>query len=169
MKASEIKIEAAKGEDRFTMSRGSFRYRRKTGRKHRLSAEEAGLTVKAEGKLTRIDVKGAGDYNRYFITISTEARHFYGCGETYSAFDLAGEKVRIWVAEHQNSRRIGKKLIRQKLTGVHPDHVGKFSEYESYFAMPVFSTDTKEFVLVETNRFAVFDFTVGGQVTIETE
>lgn len=192
----EIRIEAARGEDRFSMSHGSFRYRRKTGRKRRLSIEEAGLLVErlraVEGEqstesvgavdleealkdggtgLFRISMKGLSDrgFNRYFITLPTAARHFYGCGETYSALDLAGEKVRIWVAEHQNSRRIGKKLIRQKLTGVHPDHVGKFSEYESYFAMPVFVTDAKEFVYVKTDRFAVFDFSVSGQVTVETE
>ena len=41
----EIRIEAARGEDRFSMSHGSFRYRRKTGRKRRLSIEEAGLLV----------------------------------------------------------------------------------------------------------------------------
>ena len=192
----EIRIEAARGEDRFSMSHGSFRYRRKTGRKRRLSIEEAGLLVErlraVEGEqstesvgavdleealkdggtgLFRISMKGLSDrgFNRYFITLPTAAKHFYGCGETYSALDLAGEKVRIWVAEHQNSRRIGKKLIRQKLTGVHPDHVGKFSEYESYFAMPVFVTDAKEFVYVKTDRFAVFDFSVSGQVTVETE
>ena len=95
--------------------------------------------------------------------------HFYGCGETYSKFDLKGENVRIWVAEHQNSKRIGGKILREKLTGRHPKHVLPFRKYESYYAQPTFVSSAKYFIHVDTNAYSEFDFTADRSITLHLQ
>ena len=82
-----------------------------------LSASKA----QAGSSQTVSEQAGGTGFNRFWISVPTsETEHIYGCGETYSKLDLKGEKVRIWVAEHQNARRIGCKLIKEKLFGKRP-------------------------------------------------
>ncbi len=40
-----------------------------------------------------------------------------GGGEVHSALDLKGQRIRIFVAEHQNANRIGRKILRAGLLG----------------------------------------------------
>lgn len=92
--------------------------------------------------------------------------HIYGCGETYSELDLKGQNVRIWVAEHQNTGRISKKIIKEKLLGKHPDKKLSFDKYESYYAQPTFVSSDKYYVHCDINAYSEFDFTDAGKITL---
>lgn len=191
----KISLVAGKGQNAFTMSRGSFKYRKKTvwGGILRLAMVETVDEstkwlhfddVKGE-ELYYIEVKNDGDkqtftvkptkentteYNRFKLIIPASAdEHFYGCGETYSEFDLKGKRVRIFVAEHQNAKRIGMKLIKQKLTGKHYERTLAFNKYESYYAQPTFTSSRKYYVHAELNEYSEFDFTKPGKITFYTQ
>lgn len=186
----ETKLQVSVGENRFTMKRGSFRYREKErdraelpakeiiekekgfdlifengARRCMLSAEECGGLIRV--RLT--PAEGSG-FNRFKLTLSVApGLHYYGCGEIHSVPDLKGEKVRVFVAEHQNASRIGKKLIRTALRGKVPEKSRPLTQYESYYAQPTFVTSDKWFFHAETTRFCEFDFTTSGQVILRLQ
>lgn len=170
------------GEDSFKMSRGSFKFGEKVKTKKAMYLENASytdenialdltdkkseikarLTIKSFDEKIKItpEIVSGGELNRMWIRIpATQDEHIYGCGETFTKFDLRGEKVRIWVAEHQNASRIAKKIIRDTLTGSHPNHIGKFLSYESYYAQPTFVSSEKYFVHIDADCYMDFDFT----------
>ena len=176
-----IRLEIGSGENHFSMNRGSFMYKQRhrgyrslvfvekaeTSDGYQLiyrdpvSQKEIRLVAKRED--TRLVVSWQGDIpegvNRFRVHIPTNTNeHIYGCGETYSKLDLKGELVRIWVAEHQNTRRISGKLIREKLRGKRPEKTLPFVKYESYYAQPTFVSDDKYFIHVDTNAYSEFDF-----------
>ncbi len=180
------------GEKDFKMSRGSFTYKDKTRQHVRLKKtgsqtyadglellfsdgvlEEAyRLSVtESDGKVfVKFQMPKGAKWNRFSYTVPTNPKeHIYGCGETYSTLDLKGEKVRIWVAEHQNAGRIGKKMIREKLFGKKPEKVLPFSKYESYYVQPTFVSSDKYYVHVNTGSYAEFDFCRPECVTFHTE
>ena len=182
-----MKLAVGHGANDFTMERGSFDYKKKTDLKKELektacTQTQAGgyiLTFKdADGFEYKMEVRSedgfikadyAGDcpagINRFFITLPSEPdEHFYGCGETYSKFNLKGENVRIWTAEHQNIARTSKKFekIRQEggYSGLLP-----FDEYESYYAQPTFTSGRKYFFHAFTDGYCEFDFTDDNEFT----
>lgn len=184
-----MEVEVAFGENKFSMSRGSFKYRQKvkerrklhlkskekTDRGYRLTYEDpsAGqehvflLTQEKEKITLAYEGEEKRDVNRYWLTFSSNpGEHFYGCGETYSKLDLQGEKVRIWVAEHQNTSRISKKIIKEKLFGKHPEKTLDFGKYESYYAQPTFVSSEKYYVHCDVNTYSEFDFTRPGKITL---
>ena len=187
-----IRMEIGTGKNCFSMKRGSFVYRQKNVRMQKLylrkkAALPDGFELHYESKAGRyagkICVKVQENrlqivcrdmpfskVNRYRLIFPTnQGEHIYGCGETYSKLDLKGEKVRIWVAEHQNTRRISSKILREKLLGKHPERTLAFSAYESYYAQPTFVSSDKYFVHVNTNAFAEFDFSNRGQIVLELQ
>lgn len=180
---SGLTLSCAYGRDQFSMSHGSFHYKRKEWGEKQLLRQEGDpfLFRDASGALSFrlhqewLTGEGSGichiyftrertgrtakEPNRFTLTLPAEAKErIYGCGETYVRLNLKGEKVRIFVAEHQNAGRIGKKLIREKILGRHPEHVMPFSAYESYYAQPTFVSGLCYFVHVNTKRYAEFDF-----------
>ncbi len=187
MQASELgffegmSLSVGAGESRFTMQRGSFRYRQRIARRLDLRPEgreetdgavmlwfghpslsgRIGLRIEeADGRL-RLSLALPEDapWNRFRLCFPADpAEHIYGCGEVYSTLDLKGERVRIWVAEHQNAKRIGGKLIREKLFGRRPDRILPFGRYESYHAQPTFVSSGKYYIHAETAAYAEFDF-----------
>ena len=185
-----MEVSVGFGENHFTMSHGSFRYRQKISRKRRLvltgkektgngylltyqDKKESGKTVcqfRVSVEDTQIRVAADGEdagYNRYWITFDTNPKeHIYGCGETYSEFDLKGQNVRIWVAEHQNTRRISTKIIREKVLGKHPQRTLAFERYESYYAQPTFVSSDKYFVHCNVNAYSEFDFRKADKITL---
>ncbi len=190
---NSLELAVAVGENRFTMTRGSFSYKQKTGKPVRLTREhtvrtEDGVAIayagtspeerytlfvseEAGGRLkARLAYAGIAEkmpHNRFFVSFPADPdEHIYGCGETYSAFDLKGESVRIFVAEHQNSDRIGKKMIREKLLGKDPDRILPFDRYESYYAQPTFVSSRKYFVHADVTGYAEFDFREPGRTTL---
>ena len=175
------------------MSRGSFKYKQKISGKRKLTLQNQEKTE--EGYLlTYVDPKGSSakeqvhqfavtqqgsqirlayvgeekpGVNRYWLTFVTNPKeHIYGCGETYSELDLKGQNVRIWVAEHQNTGRISKKIIKEKLLGKHPDKKLSFDKYESYYAQPTFVSSDKYYVHCDINAYSEFDFTDAGKITL---
>lgn len=125
--------------------------------------------------------------NRFFITIPSDAsEHFYGCGETYSEWDLKGQKVRIFTAEHQNSKRIAEKVekirkIREGSERGAEEGVKEgsavsgyggnafklpFDQYESYYVQPTVVSSEKYFLHCDTDRFMQFDFTKEDSTTL---
>ena len=186
----QIEIYAGVGSNNYTMSRGSFKYKQSfesrytlLKRVHRVEhelfsaifecrGEQFHFAVSEDGGILtgKLDVPEGTVHNRYRITFPVEkGLHFYGCGEVHSAFDLAGKKVRIFVAEHQNASRIGKKLIRKGLLLPNADRALPFSQYESYYAQPTFITSGKWFFHSEAKGYSEFDFSVPGQVTYITQ
>ncbi|MBQ6414646.1 MAG: alpha-glucosidase [Butyrivibrio sp.] len=180
------------GTNDFKMSRGSFKYRQHIDQKIKLDhvasdtsenvttikfkAAHSDITVKAQittldNGITKLSFLGdTGKFNRYWITLnSNEGEHIYGCGETYSKFDLKGEKVRIFVAEHQNANRIGKKIIKEKIFGKHPEKTLSFNKYESYYAQPTFVSSEKYFIHVDVSAYSEFDFRKKDHTTLYTQ
>ncbi len=177
------------GENLFTMSRGSFKYKQRIQKKRQLvflgeESQSEGTTLVYRDEMTKSNLtfmlreddgqitlelqsEAPRGVNRYWISLNTpsEGEHYYGCGETYSEFDLSGQKIRIWVAEHQNAGRITKKIIRDRLTGPHPNRKLRFDKYESYYAQPTFVSSGKYFVHCDVNAYSEFDFRKSGEVT----
>ncbi len=176
----QIEIRVAHGNDYFRMSRGSFRYiralyNRRGLRKEKIIETEEGFRIPftdprtrttvyliVKGKDGSYDVYIEGDIeriNRYSIHLPADiSEHFYGCGETYSKFDLTGEKVRVFVAEHQNTRRIAGKIVRERVRGRRPEKTLSFPRYESYYAQPTYISSHKYFVHMNTDRYAEITF-----------
>ncbi len=178
----DAEVTVGSGVNRFTMNRGSFRYRRRIYRKRKLvrkGIEELQngfslvfrdernaiyrLNVVENGGKIRVDLvlpKDSGrQWNRFWISIPADpSEHFYGCGETYSEFDLKGQRVRIWVAEHQNTLRIADKLIREKIQGKKPEFILPFRRYESYYVQPTVVSSDGYYIHADTASYAEFDF-----------
>lgn len=176
----EMKVAVAYGENHFTMSRGSFKYNQKISKKRFLdktgplvyvdkkSGETYEFQLSDEAGRLKLELKNElpEGVNRIYISIPcNKGEHFYGCGETYSKFDLSGEKVRIWVAEHQNANRITKKILKEKVFGKHPKKTLRFDKYESYYAQPTFMSSDKYYVHCDVNAYSEFDFTKDGEIT----
>lgn len=176
------------------MSRGSFKYKQKLQWRQKceiisMNQMDGGVEIlvhekkyNTQFKLTILDNSTRQDLimervdnsdtevNRFWITFPTSAtEHIYGCGENYSEFDLKGQNVRIWVAEHQNVARISKKLIKEKLFGKKPKKKLSFDKYESYYVQPTFVSSDKYYVHVDMNQYGEFDFSKPDSITIYTQ
>ncbi len=182
-----MRVKVGEGTNDFTMSRGSFVYKQSFSYESTLEF----VDKNKEGNATKLHftdpnrkldhyfiiTEDNGDLevtyesnddaiNRYWISFAANSsEHIYGCGETYSKFDLKGENVRIWVAEHQNTNRIGRKLIRE-LLGKKPKKVLPFNKFESYYAQPTFVSSDKYFVHVYIDNYSEFNFKVLNQTTL---
>ncbi|WP_081644867.1 alpha-glucosidase [Butyrivibrio sp. AE2015] len=188
----QLELQVGSGTNDFKMSRGSFKYRQHIDQKIKLDhvssdtsenvttikfkAAHSDITVKAQittldNGITKLSFLGdTGKFNRFWIRLkSNESEHIYGCGETYSKFDLKGEKVRIFVAEHQNANRIGKKIIKEKIFGKHPEKTLSFDKYESYYAQPTFVSSEKYFIHVDVSAYSEFDFRKKDHITLYTQ
>ena len=176
------------------MKRGSFKYKHKINWKQKCKlvdtirskdfvsyvyeCEEVGerLTLKVwtdkekTGAELSSSAGSSSKINRFWFTFGTNPdEHIYGCGENYSEFDLKGQKVRIWVAEHQNVRRISRKLIKEKIRGPRPKRKLSFSKYESYYVQPTFVSSDKYYVHVDMKAYGYFDFSKPSEITIHTQ
>ena len=184
----KIKVFTGIGESAFTMKRGSFRYLQSIKQKQQLHCTSRQETP--EGiLLTYEDDQGSSctvfrlqetaeewkmacvqcpsEINRFWLSFPADPQEkIYGCTESYAKFNLKGEKVRIWVAEHQNSDRITKKILRNTLLGSHPDHVLPFDQYESYYTQPTYVSSKGYYVHAFTSGYAEFDFTKGNETTL---
>ena len=191
---NELEFSIGSGYNNFSMNRGSFNYKQKITNKIKLiktgtesangstilsykepkGSAEHKLELKELGdgymRIAYIPDPGENQFNRFWLSFKTNpSEHIYGCGETYSKFDLKGEKVRIFVAEHQNAKRIGKKLIKEKLLGKHPNSTLPFGKYESYYAQPTFTSSDKYFFHADLNSYSEFDFSTPDRITIYSQ
>ncbi len=165
------------GTAEYPMSRGSFKFKEKTQMKTPLFIDTASgelLLKTKDGKAVlrlelealdnrlhaHFEVLDGAPYNRMWLRLSAlNEECVYGCGETFTAFNLRGESVKIWVAEHQNAKRFVKKVISDKLAGVNAKRALDFSQYATYYAQPTFMSSRKYFVHIDTTDYAEFDFT----------
>lgn len=183
----KMKVEVGNSVNNFTMSRGSFvynqdfRYRselvlkdkKKDGDTLTLTYDDPDrggqyiFNIKEEnGDIELTSEFDNSDVNRFWLTFDANpSEHIYGCGETYSKFDLKGENVRIWVAEHQNTDRIAKKLLRE-LFGKKPKKVLPFKKFESYYAQPTYVSSDKYFLHAFIDSYAEFNFKEPGKTTL---
>jgi len=179
--ANEKIISVGKGKADYKMSRGSFRFKEKIENKidlflGKLSKNNGEINLELNNKngeqlffliISVLDDRVKfhfepfknNDYNRLWFRLPAKPdEHIYGTGETFTAFDLRGEKVRIWVAEHSNAARIAKKIIKEKLRGKKPKKMLKFSKYETYYSQPTFVSSRKYFLHIDSNAYMDFDF-----------
>lgn len=164
------------GEDAFPMHKGSFTYAETVRWKRSVLRERIRVTIQENGEiclaispLSVPDHPGTGEMvNRWYLELPADpGEHFYGCGETFSEFDLAGQRVRIWVAEHQNEKRIERKLAKIAAGTYDPESSESFECYESYYAQPTFTSSAGYAVHVDTSAYVEFDFTTPGRIGIE--
>jgi len=176
----KIGVEIYSGKSKFSMHYGSYTYRDLAYSKVKLTSKvisedenyfilslsddrdnnKGSLTAMKVGDKIKIKVQLAdSEYNRIVLSLpSYKEEHFYGCGATYTKFDLKGEFVRIWVDEHQNSSVVSRKAIREKIYGATPDCIEKFNKYASYFSNPICISSDKYFIYVNTSNYMEFDF-----------
>ena len=187
-KIDDFKLKVGYGENNFSMERGSFKYKENlknvsdcelrkkikidNGYELIFSDEQDReyifkLTLQKDKAELKLVSPEYDKVNRYWLTFKVPYdEHVYGCGETYSEFDLKGQKIRIWVAEHQNSKRISKKVLKEKIFGKRPDKKLSFDRYESYYAQPTYTSSHKYYVHVFADEYSVFDFTKKDETTL---
>ncbi|MBQ9551633.1 MAG: alpha-glucosidase [Clostridia bacterium] len=183
-RVGDAPLRAGNGETDFSMTRGSFKIRDKSLsvqplaiESFRLLEDGAELTLaKGRALLTvsrnrlKVDFDGLDGCNRLFVELPAAAEeHVYGTGETFSEFDLRGQKVNVWVAEHQNAKMIASKYLKIKLGLSIADRKRKFSEYETYYAQPTFLSSRKYYFHTHTTARCVFDFTDANRHTLRMD
>ncbi len=105
--------------------------------------------------------------NRLEICIPAEENeHFYGLGETFACLDLKGQLMRVWVAEHQNEKRIEAKIAGEKEHGKTPHQVFPLEHYETYYAQPTLLSSKKRFFHIDSTAYMEFDFRAEGKLFI---
>ena len=159
------------GEASFSMKRGSFKIREKVREKIPLYLTEGQKLVDDNGHALfalqvtcsayqirlHLEPLTAKPFNRLWLRLPAEKdEHIYGCGEQFTRLDLRGEKLRIWVQEHQSLPSIAKKVIRETLRGPQPKHIDK--QQHSYYMQPTFISSRKYFVHAHSNVYMEFDF-----------
>ena len=183
-RVGDAPIRVGRGETDFSMTRGSFTIRDKAlsvepqpirsirlidgGAELTFPQGKAALTFK--DNRVRVDFSGFDGCNRLVVELPAAAdEHVYGTGETFSEFDLRGQKVNVWVAEHQNAKMIASKYLKIKLGLSIADHKRKFSEYETYYAQPTFLSSRKYYFHAHTTARCVFDFTDAQKHTLRMD
>lgn len=166
-------IDIGKGENKFSMSHGSFKIKEKISLREKqfiegISFENDILKLKLQNgdlelyiKDNKLYVKPVGfdGYNRMWITLpAVYEEYVYGTGEIFTEFNLRGKKVNAWVAEHINGLQVGKKIIKQVVGIKNTTRKQKFSNYETYYVQPTFISSRKYFFHSFTTARAEFDF-----------
>lgn len=164
------------GKARYTMRHGSFRIRDRVSKRIPLSpveSEEGPMLVDSEkkyvvtlelsqsGSVTRIGFRQrkGEPFTRFWIGLPARPDEgIFGCGETFSEFNLKGNTVRIWVAEHQNISRIARKIVRNAFLKPHPHRKLPFAKYETYYAQPTFTSSEKYFIHIDSDTYMEFTF-----------
>lgn len=167
-------FRVAKGAAKYKMSRGSFKTKARIYNDHVLKYK---TTVgnryifsdgKVEGELILDDNPDIikfhfhvdFGYNRFFLSFKTfEDEHIYGCGEQFTALDLKGKTVPIWVSEHQQVMKIAKKLLRWKLKGKpEPDRVSNYKNHQTYASFPIFISSKNYGIYVHDDSYGKMVF-----------
>lgn len=162
------------GNSEYTMSHGSFKIKEKISGSEKLfvssitySPKKAIISLtkgictieKTDRDVYRFSFDGLDGYNRMWFNLPAESdESVYGCGEIFPKFNLRGEKVNVWVAEHVNALQITKKLIKMFMGVSDTTKKQNFSKYETYYAQPTFLSSRKYFFHSETTARVQFDF-----------
>lgn len=172
----DLRFWGGYGEARFTMKHGSFRINDHIDKKIPLSliTDGQGLALKDAQGQRRVAVslsqsvgaarigfrQTAGEsFTRFWVSLPAHSdERIFGCGETFSEFNLKGKTARIWVAEHQNISRIMGKIIRNTISKPKADRKLRFEKYETYYAQPTFTSSGKYFVHADSDAYMEFRF-----------
>ncbi len=167
-------LRVGTGKNSFSMTRGSFTIKETdltlkplrvrgvtlSERTAELTLDEGAAVLEVSGDRLDVSFRGLDSYNRMVIELPAEPdEHVYGTGETFSEFDLRGQKVNVWVAEHQNAKMLAKKTIKIHLGLSVFDRKQKFSNYETYYAQPTFLSSRRYFFHSRSTARCTFDFT----------
>ena len=145
-------LTVGKGVAKYSMKRGSFKTRNRNHDVHNLTFhyKEGNRYLFGDGKVqaeiildrdpwVKFHFHVDPGFNRFKLSFKTfEEEHIYGCGEQYTAVDLKGKDVPIWVSEHQKVALILKKLLLWKFFGENPDRMSPFKQQQTYCAVPSF-------------------------------
>jgi sulfoquinovosidase len=170
--SGECYLVVGKGRASYRMHRGSFTTHDHIRERHKLSFlfrdgnsyTFGDGTVRAVVAVDRdpfvkfhfhVD-EGFNRFTLRFKTFSDE--HIYGCGEQYTHFDLKGQKVAIWVSEHQRVSKILKKFLREKLHGVNPDYQAPYKDHQTYFSAPSFVSSKNYAFYCHEDTYGEIDF-----------
>ncbi len=100
------------------------------------------------------------EYNRLWLVVPAKKdEKVYGCGEQFTEFNLRGQKVNVWVAEHINAMQTAKKIAKLVLGAKNTKKKQKFSNYETYYAEPTYISSDKYYFHSDTTARSEFDFT----------
>ena len=178
-------LEIGKGENKYSMSHGSFNIKEKISERTFIkitdveSTETSALITTDKGNI-RLDVEqkkrlsvsfdGFEGFNRMWLTLPAKADEcIYGSGETFTEFNLRGKNVNVWVAEHINGLQVTKKLVRQVVGIKNTTRKQAFSKYETYYAQPTFLSSEKYFYHSLTTARSEFDFRGANSHVIKTD
>ena len=173
-------ITVGVGKASYGMKRGSFKSRETVKDRAQLSefsvtpsvngykvkfsdatkAYQLNMIIEKTNDRLELSFEASGQpFNRFWVNFKgSRDEHIYGCGEQFTHFDLKGQKVRIWVAEHQSLKRMISKVIRRKLLFKKTTSIMAFKKYETYYAQPTFISSRKMFVHVVSDAYMDFDF-----------
>lgn len=164
------------GRATFRMERGAFRFHDKILQKIPLFAAgespgELACADRAGRVLLRVVSDGGNPetlrflpaqgqtFNRFWLRLPAQKNeHIYGCGETFAKLDLRGERVRVWVQEHQKMKSLARKVIRETLFGPRPNTPPIYARESSYVAQPTFFSSRGYFLHADGSAYAQFDF-----------
>lgn len=175
LSSGECYLIVSKGRAKNKMSRGFFRMKDRLYDSHKLvfvsrngnrflfSDSKIGAEIIVErGELMKLHFHVDYPYNRFTIRLKTfEGEHITGCGEQYTYVDLAGQKVPIWVSEHQQVWKIAKKMIRWKLKGPDPDHLGKYKDHQTYVSVPSYVSSKNYAFYCHEDSYGIITFKKG--------
>ncbi len=167
-------LMVGKGENAYSMSHGSFKIKEKISEKYYVkitdiaSSDESALITTNYGNIQldiehkrrlRISFDGFEGLNRMWLTLpALKDECVYGSGEIFSEFNLRGENVNVWVAEHINAAQVTKKLVRQVVGIKNTTRKQAFNKYETYYAQPTFLSSRKYFYHSLTTARSEFNF-----------
>ncbi len=158
-----------KGENSYSMNRGTFVIKEKIFEKHSLKIErinkneivlEKGkIKLKIENNNIHFIPEGLDGYNMMWFTMPSEKNEgFYGTGEIFTEFNLKGQKAQIWVAEHINVKQTTIKMLNNLVGFKNLNFCRKFNAYESYYEQPTFISSNKYFYHSDATSRSVFRF-----------
>ncbi len=184
-KAGDTPIAFGKAVNKYKMSHGSFRISEKSEEYSpqkilNFELDEKMLRLQMSRGIIELECIGGkrlcvhfsdfGAYNRMYLKIpALSTEHIYGTGEIFSEFDLRGQKVNCWVAEHINALQVTKKLVKQTFGIKNTVRKQKFSNYETYYAQPTFLSSRKYYFHSFSTARCEFDFSNRAYHLIKTD
>ena len=135
----------------------------------RMNAGSCRISIQ-NGRRFRFEPSLSGQLNFLALRLpSDDDEGFYGGGENFAEFNLKGNRLNVWVAEHINLRSTVDKMIQRSLGAKDKTFKKRLSAYESYYAQPTFISSKKYFFHSETTARSVFDFSKPDFSIIETD
>ena len=160
MQFSDLSVED-EGEDRIALRCGAetdaplLVIRRIEKDSEKETGRSSGERDNRSSEEVEINVEDAPErVNRMWLRLAAEGdEHIYGCGELYSALDLRGRRVPLWVQEQGVGR--GSDLI-SRFTELHSHTSGAW--YSTYYPQTSFVSSSGWYCIADTRAYAEFDF-----------